>query len=397
MSKINYTKLFIIICSACFLLWLFMMAKGDTLQRELFIDKCQIFISDFTNVILYSADRDPYGSDLNGAGEHAYLPLAYIITYCFSAFSDPAAGHTMWKNPQLMVCILIFFSFFTGVLFVQLYDIKKGSKAERFLTASLMILSGVYMFSLERGNLILLALILTICFLQGYQSRNPLIRELSFLALACAAALKIFPALFGILLIYEKRFKDAIRLILYGIAVCILPFLFFRGGFSNIPTFIYNVDRNLLKYNHSNFGIDRLLMDYPHLIREFGKMLARILAFLLLFIAPFWKKWKTILALVLVMIVLPSHSELYNLLFMFPVWILFLNDTEHESTDIFYFVCSLFMFIPLSSSNGSILSLARYPMVLMYLFLGVQSAVYMVKHKQEVFAFYRTLIQKQPR
>ena len=97
------------------------------------------------------------------------------------------------------------------------------------------------------------------------------------------------------------------------------------------------------------------------------------------------------------MIVLPSHSELYNLLFMFPVWILFLNDTEHESTDIFYFVCSLFMFIPLSSNNGSILSLACYPMVLMYLFLGVQSAVYMVKHKQEVFAFYRSLIQKQPR
>lgn len=394
-SKKRYETIFLLVASGMLLLWLFLMASGDSTQMQLFIEQCNLFLSDFTNVIIYSADRNPYGSDLNGAGEHAYFPLSYLITYCFAPFSNAEVGHTMWKNPQLMICILIFFCFSSSVLFVQLYEMKDGNKAVRFGTASLMLLSGVYMFSLERGNLILISVIMTIYFLTGYQSKNRFIKETAFLALAVSASLKFSPALLGLLLIYEKRLKDAIKLMIYGILVCFLPFLFFQGGFSDIPIFFENVGQNMLKYRHSNFGLDKLLAYYPPVVQTLGELLNKITALLLLIAVPFQRKWKSLLSLILVMIMLPTHSELYNLLFLFPVFILFLNESKHESADRLYFICFLFLFCPLTIHGYNVLEYICYPMILMYLFLGTQSAEYLVTHRKKAVAFYRSFLPHQ--
>lgn len=88
------------------------------------------------------------------------------------------------------------------------------------------MLSSISLFSFERGNIIYLAVINSIFFLVNYQSENKIIREMSFIALAIAAALKGFPALLGILLLYDKRHKEAIRLIVHGVIFSFLPFCF---------------------------------------------------------------------------------------------------------------------------------------------------------------------------
>ena len=85
--------------------------------------------------------------------------------------------------------------------------------------------SGIALFSYERGNVIYLAVIGMVCFIEHYQSENKVLREWSFIALAFAAAIKGYPAIFGILLIWEKRWKEAILFNPFTHVLLLLPFL----------------------------------------------------------------------------------------------------------------------------------------------------------------------------
>ena len=77
-----------------------------------------------------------------------------------------------------------------------------------FFTAA-VFLSGLMLFALERGNSILLAVVFLLVFLWGYQAENKIFQYLSFCALGAAAGIKISPALFGLILLSERRYKDA--------------------------------------------------------------------------------------------------------------------------------------------------------------------------------------------
>lgn len=77
-------------------------------------------------------------------------------------------------------------------------------------------------------------------YLYGYNSDKTLIKHLSFICLLIAAAFKIYPTIFGFLLLKEKRWKDAVICIAYGVSIFILPIVFL-GGFSKFPLFINNI------------------------------------------------------------------------------------------------------------------------------------------------------------
>lgn len=115
------------------------------------------------------------------------------------------------------------------------------------------------MFSLERGNQIIFAVALASLFLLTYRSKNKLLSHVGCFALATAAVLKIWPCLFGILLIYEKRYKYAIITAIEAILLTILPFFLLNGNvMDNIRLCIeaiiahaqvYGLDDNLLGIN----------------------------------------------------------------------------------------------------------------------------------------------------
>ena len=42
---------------------------------------------------------------------------------------------------------------------------------------------------------------------------------------ALAAGLKLYPAIFGLLLLFDKKYKEAIRLVVYGILAVVIPFI----------------------------------------------------------------------------------------------------------------------------------------------------------------------------
>lgn len=66
-----------------------------------------------------------------------------------------------------------------------------------------------------------------------------MLRELALICLACAAAMKLYPALFGLLLLSDKKYKEAVRAVIYGIVLLVVPF-FFMGGVGQIPQMLKN-------------------------------------------------------------------------------------------------------------------------------------------------------------
>lgn len=101
------------------------------------------------------------------------------------------------------------------------------------------------LFMFERGNNIIIALILSLIFVTFYKSDKVLVRELSLIALSAAIAIKIYPIVFCALLVREKRIKELLRTALYSILLFVVPFFIFYDGLGSIK---------LLLANLSNYG-----------------------------------------------------------------------------------------------------------------------------------------------
>lgn len=106
-------------------------------------------------------------------------------------------------------------------------------------TAAVLI-SEAFIFGVtERGNSVMIVCILLMLALDLRKSRIAWHRELALVMIAIAAGVKIYPAVFGCLYLFEKQWKQAGRLLCYGILCFFMPFLFFGGTDGMVQFFRY--------------------------------------------------------------------------------------------------------------------------------------------------------------
>ena len=339
MNKVPLNKLvfraFCIFSLTLFCIW-FILLMRDPKQFQIFFASGQNLFADFTNVMIYGAERNPYGPMTPGGGaEHAYLPLSYLITWMFAKpFPREAlTGFDMWMNPQILILISLFFTAVAAMFSIQIYSAIEGKTVDKFLGFAAVMSSGLLISAFERGNLIILATVLTMFFIMNYRHENKIIRELSFIALAAAAALKMTPAIFGLLLVFNGKFKDAVRLVIYGVIMAVGPLVFIQGGFSNIPTLIDNIGLNVEAYRRvigcGMRSVPLLLCPESETMGKLALYAVLGLAVIIVLSMPVMKKqWQVVLAIALLSIMLPGHSETYNALFLLPALIMMFNDKE---------------------------------------------------------------------
>lgn len=333
-------------------LWLFLQEPYGSQRTLLFIDQDDYFM-DFFNTLHYVADRNPYVDGYGGLVNRNYLPLGYMILYPFSQVDDfinilPKELRG-WQGP--MIACVIFLCISLGSFFYLMYEGKKGKRVEKFFTTLACALSGIILYNIDRANTIILSAAALLFFLLFYKDEKPLYRHLAYMALAIAGALKVYPALFGIMLLYEKRFKDAAYAILYGLAFVFLPFLFFEGGFSNIPGLIYNVGLNNAKYYGGTFSVISNTIFEAKDYYDIGFMVGNVVLILVLLLGWAQKKsWKQILLLTCGLVLTPVHSGYYCGLYLFLPLLFFLNEKEHKITDLFYLVFFVLVLNPLQYS-----------------------------------------------
>lgn len=341
---------------------------GD--QLCVFYSKTNDLFADFFNLQIYIADNDVYHNLYHGLEQKNYLPLAYMILDLFNGFA-PYSGMTLQdtylSHPAIISCVL----FTLGSVLLLFHALSKLVRLDATLFF-ILCFSSVFLFTIERGNLIILSAALAFYFL-AYKDRQE--SGLRFFALTClcvSVVLKGFPIVFGLYLLEKKRYLDILICVVVTLLLAFLPFLYFQHGFDNIPQFLSNVQMNNQMYDdglYQRFGLivlNRLffgaLHAYETVYAEVGYMVAKgtVILLSLLSILLFFKErvtWKKIMMISIIIACLPSNNGFYCALYFLPGLLLFLRDHQGRKIDWVYMVLFCVVLNPLQIAvHGIVIS-----------------------------------------
>lgn len=196
--------------------------------------------SDFFRQIVYASDLQNIYFHTKDA---PFPPFAYVLFHLIYRINPVWLPIELksWRESQSYqynLLIFVVFMIFVSVFLVNV--VKKilgcGSMSSLFIYSVLLsapFLSG----AIERGNIAILVCVLLLGALFWKDSEVPWKRECALVLIATAAGLKIYPAIFGLIYLKEKRWREAVRLIIYGLIVFFVPFLF-TGGTAGLRRYL---------------------------------------------------------------------------------------------------------------------------------------------------------------
>lgn len=179
-------------------------------------------------------------------------------------------------------------------------------------------------------------------YLVYYDHRDRTMRYLALTCLCLAAALKGFPALFGLLLLKERRYRDIAFCVILTLLLVFVPFLFLEHGLDTIPQMVKNTATNSATYLHSLnclWGFHRvihmacLIGHVPEAaidtIIAVARMVAAVLVLLTIGLVLLEDRLSRQLLLIACAILLyPVNSGFYCGLYFFPVILIFFSRRE---------------------------------------------------------------------
>lgn len=336
--------------------------EGHPLANIVFANEKSTFM-DYYHSLFHTFESRPYDNNC------IYPPFTYLI---YSFFRDmipieivEKGGYAIRSSQMGRMTFIFYFVSTLLIMAYQLYRRKKGAEWERLLFVGVMMFSTPFIFAFERGNIIIVSFILLLFFVFNYNHKNSIIRELSYISLAMAVGIKIYPAIFGLLLLREKKYKESFRTICYGIIVFFTPFLFF-GGFEKIKIYFNNLVLTVDEFAQRGLGFKvnitntlKAFNEYLGVNGEFIESLIKIAPLSLLIvslIAAFLvkEKWKSVGILSATLAIIPGFSFVYTLIFLAIPLIMFLNKVKKERIDIIYTLCFAAMFAPCVFSLGQV-------------------------------------------
>lgn len=371
--RLNRTNIFITMMLICFILsaLVLKMSRGGVWLTLVHHDINDIFM-DFFNSIYYEYVRDPY--TLNQSIYPAFPNLIYHFLSRFIPFDVFVSGPFAIRDSVSGMNVFALYNVATITpLSIMLFSFVRGSGLKKITLTLLVLFSAPFVFQYQRANIILIAFIFLLAFIKLKESDKWYLRELSYVMLACASVIKIYPAIFYLVLLREKKFIEFGRATIYGLALFITPFIY-MGGLGNIVLMLKNIG------NMSNLSTDwgfafkvsfintiafmqvyvtnsidipagfTDLMNYGLVLKALGGLL--ILGGLVTYFM-LKDEWKAILLLSVLMIGIPGFSYNYSMIFMAIPLIMFLNDrssgrhSNRTYTILFVLSMAPFMFIPI--------------------------------------------------
>lgn len=313
------------------------------------------FFMDFFNSMRDASSLDVYEKGV------IYPPLANLLFFFFSRFISPSLAESSFdlrlalQKDQRAIMIYLLFALLCVVIFsliLKNYYQQKNSRATAEVLSFLFIFFYPFYYCVERGNILLLSMIASAFFVFFHNSPSQKIRELSYVSLAFAAGLKIYPAFFGILLLVEKKYKAALHAVLYGLLFFFVPFLFYDFGAS-----LFQLIDNLLTFSQSNkavfsFGSTSImnlfyyLGDKYHSLGVIAFALSEVIALICAFLAP--QKWQRVFALTYLIINIHSVSSTYAAIFLIIPFAIFISaETKKQNADWVYLILFCLLLLPL--------------------------------------------------
>ncbi len=176
--------------------------------------------------------------------EAPFPAFAYLLYYLLVKIDPPAIpwGVEAWeevRDYQFNMLIYLAIVIVLVLIFKTLIDhiLPDCPQDKRTAFAAAVLLSAPFISGcIERGNISFLTALLMLAAVYLKDEDNKYAREAALILIAMAASLKIYPAFLGFIYIKEKRWKETVRLIIYGLLFFLVPFAF-TGGIASLIRF----------------------------------------------------------------------------------------------------------------------------------------------------------------
>ena len=348
---------------ASFLLLLFFViavfSKGKIIELMAMGGDYNTSESDYWRQIVYASDLKNIYFNTDDA---PFLPFSYLfyhLLFLINPFNAPirlesyriARDLTFNRLIYDMLLCIKTVIFYKGIEMV-LRD--RFDKKTIFLFSTMLFCSIPVLFGcIEHGNIIFLLYGLMLMALYLKDSDNRIFNEIALILIAVCAAIKVYPAILGLLYLKEKRFKEAIRLVIYGLLFVFVPFIF-TGGINGLIQYLSVLKvfqtRTIPRYTSIS---PMLLAVVDTIAPELDK--AKILPFnimiqniyLLLNIVSFFKCRRRSVAFILLCGILSIYvpdSYRYTAGYMIIPFVLLLLEEKIRKIDHVYFVLFILIF-----------------------------------------------------
>lgn len=283
-----------------------------------------------------------FGRDIL-AGSSPYLNVFPCVYFPFAPFAIlPFSFENLYIG--FIVFSILFIVTFWWFLYCVIKKFKDYSLPEKAGYVILLTMTSYpLLFVLDRGNIEGLIFIFLCLFVYFYKKNKVL---LSIIPLALAICMKLYPAALLILVISDKKYKEAIWCFLITIGITLLSLFLMKGGiFFNLAEFIkdlnyfremYIIGNEGADYGHSLFNVFRQINLYLPVIENlntfilFYLILTFVIFGLITMYVIFIEKefWKKITLLVFSMILLPQVSFDYTLIHIYIPLMFFIESAE---------------------------------------------------------------------
>ena len=345
--------------------------------------KSSAIFPDFVQTLWHSYGFRPY--ELHAI----YPPLIYAFGGVLTRFLPESimkeigkrTAYDNWANastyPAVHVLTVVFFTLATLFLVKIICQIlsNKDTRVQKMVIWT--VLSSVpYIFTVERGNVVILAVAALLYYANYYNSEDTKERWLAYLGLSVAVSLKLYPVLMGLLILQgEKRWKRAAICILTGAVTLFLPFLC-TGGIESCLLMISNLtdhvgvtaDNLALRHKVGIYSTLKFVDEFVQISvkkPEIYEMLVKALPIVVVvlgcagsFIAN--STWKKCASLVISIVLFPSFSLQYNVLYLIIPLILFIKENTWNKFDYFYSVLFALCLSELAFGSTDILQALGY-------------------------------------
>ncbi len=355
-GRVDPAKIFVWSVAVSALIYIIIYAIiGNGRFSDMFFKRCADFFMDFFNSIRDASQ----GSAVYTERHVIYPPMANLIYLFLSRFTPNAYNDTGFKDrfdwyeyaSPMMLALIIGIAFALLFCFTVYSKLGHRSNKLRFAFSFLAFFSVPMLYMTERGNMMMFCMIALLVYAFTYHSKSKLYREIGLISLAFAFSIKLYPVVFGWLLISDKRYKEALRCAVYGLLMLILPSFFFGG-----PICFVHLFDNIFNFSTGTGSTLSSILNYMG-VSPSGQSLITSIAYVWVLIcgvcfavSPFitedkWKAW--ILGLTTILCV-PSLTSNYGWAFFIIPMIMICNKSEGKKSDLVYFILMTipFIFLP---------------------------------------------------
>jgi len=300
--------------------------------------------NDFKNMYYITKDFSPYVSSYWFSS--IYFPFANIIFWIFTVINNVEFSLIVFLS-SFGICYGI------GIKVVS----KKILKMTFIQKVSIFLIAYPMLFALDRANIEIFVFLFVGLFVYFYFYKSNYILAAIFLGLAIS--MKLYPGVFILFFLRDKKFKQLIVLLIVCVLVSFIPLLIFKGGFTvNLRQMLANMRNFSSSYNgvaglqHNNtlygllcisfYGFAVIFRNisfsdltslglYEMLMKPY--LILVIILFLLIVLFIIKTKMRDSLAYLLLtvcMIIFPNISYDYKLIFIIPALIFYIKNIENE-------------------------------------------------------------------